>query len=100
MIFRHNSINPNVIIQGTQTCPSGNAIPVIATATPIYKGVDIWVRSLATSGSYVAIGSSAGQPRQLTTIGANIYVDWADDLNDVYVICDASSNAVIEYLGA
>ena len=101
MVKIYNSATGNVIIQGTKTCPSGNAEPITAVSTPIYQGVEVRVRALATGGTYIGIGTVDGQPVRLKTDASNnsIMVNWADDLADVYVKCDVSSNAVIEYIG-
>lgn len=98
MVKLFSTENANTIICGTKTCPSGNAEPITASSTPIYQGVRVRARSLATGGTYIGIGNASAQPYRLD-LSANLLIDFADNLNAVYVKCDVSSNAVLEYIG-
>jgi len=88
------------IIDGAKTNCGTVAAPLIVASTPIYKGVNVVVRTMPTGGTYIALGSSSSQNRRLTTVGASEYVDYVSDLNKIYVITDVGNDGALEFEGA
>jgi len=88
------------IIDGVKINCGTVAAPLVVASTPIYKGVNVVVRTMPAGGTYIAIGSSSSQSRRLTTVGASEYIDFVSDLNKIYVITDVGNDGGLEYEGA
>lgn len=88
------------IIDGAKTNCGTTAAQLITTSTPIYKGVNVVVRTMPAGGSYIALGSVTSQNRRLTTVGASEYIDYVSDLNKIYVITDVGNDGALEFEGA
>ncbi len=91
---------PNTLKVGSKTDISTTAAQITTTSIPINKSVLVRCRSLGTGGAtYIAFGNSSSQPFRLTANGDALEINWIDNLNKVYVIAQAGTDASIEWLG-
>ncbi len=88
------------IIDGAKINCGTVAAQLVVASTPIYKGVNVVVRTMPAGGSYIAIGSSTSRNRRLNTVGASEYIDYVSDLNKIYVITDVGNDGGLEFEGA
>lgn len=73
---------------------STSAVSVVNSSVPVKKAT-LRVRSVGT-GSYVAVGGSARQ--ELRMVAGQSADLWCSDLDQVFVITDSGSTAVVEVI--
>ena len=90
---------PGNILDGTKTDIDATPAPLSATAVAITKGILLKIQSLGGS-AFVAIGNSVGQHTKFTVVDTFIFIDWSNDLSNIYVVGDGvGADAEISWTG-
>lgn len=90
---------PNTVLDGTKTDIDATPTPLSATTITITKGILLKIQSLGGS-AFIAIGNSTAQHTKFTVVDSFIFIDWANDLKNIYVVGDGvGADAEISWTG-